>query len=77
MRVLLIGRSCSNASSIPSEAAGRPRYDSATRTCAYSGLSGRLFRLIPATYSGFIRPPFPGDGGHPAPWGSGALVNLR
>jgi len=43
---------------------------------AYSGLSGRPFRLIPAAVSGVIRPPFPGDGGHPLPVGGCGCFNF-
>jgi len=41
---------------------------------AYSGLSSRLFRLIPAARSGGIRPPFPGESGHPPPGGVKRVV---
>lgn len=53
------------------------KYQLEQASFGYSGVFGRLFRLIPAACSGVIRPPFPGDCGHPPPWGSGGLVNLR
>jgi len=37
----------------------------------YSTLFGRLFQRYPAADSGVIRPPIPGESGHPPPGGSG------